>query len=100
MEVEIPGLGTGLVLIAVGLTLMGYFIGNGLRNLGHADKDYKNNFLVRESELAIYLNLNRNEIEELLRKYPDAPKIELKETTYYPYKQFMEWIISRETYKH
>lgn len=96
MEIEITGLGTGLVLIAIGLTLMGYFIGNGLRKLGHADK---HNFLIQESELALHLNLNQKEVEELLSKYSDAPKIELKGTVYYPYKQFMEWVVSKETYK-
>ncbi|MCU7707661.1 hypothetical protein OK414_19820 [Priestia sp. JV24] len=46
------------------------------------------------------------EIEELLTKYPGAPKIELKGTTielkgttYYPYHQFVDWLSSNEIYK-
>lgn len=99
MEIEISGLGIGLTLLAVGLTLMGYFIGNGLQNLGRSDKSYNYNLFIKESDLELYLNLNKNELEELLGKYSNAPKIELKGTTYYPYKQFMEWISSNEIYK-
>ncbi|MBP1970510.1 hypothetical protein J2Z83_002631 [Virgibacillus natechei] len=99
MEIEVSGLGTGLILLSVGLTLMGYFIGKGLQNLGRSEKDYNYNLFIKESDLEFYFNLNKNEIEELLSKYPNAPKIELKGTTYYPYKQFMEWISSNETYK-
>ena len=87
MEIEISSLGIGLTLLAVGLTLMGYFIGNGLQNLGRSDKSYNHNLFIKESDLELYLNLNKNELEELLGKYPNAPKIELKGTTYYPYKQ-------------
>ncbi|MFF2440423.1 hypothetical protein [Priestia megaterium] len=38
-------------------------------------------------------------IEELLTKYPGAPKIELKGTTYYRYHQFVDWLSSNEIYK-
>jgi len=98
MEIEVSGLGTGLVLLAVGLTLMGYFIGKGLQNMGQPDKGYYNHF-IKESDLEFYLNLDKKEIEELLERYPNVPKIELNGTNYYPYNQFMEWVSSNESYK-
>lgn len=98
MELEVAGLGMGLISLAVGLALMGYFIGKGLQTFGRPDKGYKYNYFIKESDLEFYLNLNNKEIEDLLNKYPNAPKIELKGTTYYPYEQFMEWITSTKTY--
>ena len=62
--------------IAVGLAALGYFI-----------------------DLHYHFNLSKGEIEELLDKYPDAPKIELKGTTYYPYQQFIDWLSSNDIYK-
>jgi len=85
--------------VAVGLALMGYFIGNGLKNFGRPDKTPTYYMFIKESDLEFYLNLSKEEVEELLNKHPDAPKIELKGTTYYPYKQFMEWLSSNEFYK-
>ncbi|WP_068673541.1 hypothetical protein [Oceanobacillus sp. Castelsardo] len=99
MEIEVSGLGNGLIFLAIGLALMGYFVGKGLQNVGHPEKGYKYNLLIKESDLEFYLNLNKNEIEELLRKYPNAPKIELNGTNYYSYKQFMEWVSTIETFK-
>lgn len=96
MEIEISGLSIGLVLLAVGLSLMGYFIGKGLQNMGHPEKGHHYHFFIKENELEYYSNLNKNEMEELLRKYPDVPKIELNGANYYPYKQFMEWFSSRD----
>lgn len=99
MEIDVSGLGIGLILLAVGLTLMGYFIGKGLQNFGTGTDD-KYNLFIKENDLEFYLNLSQNEIEDLLSKYPNPPKIELEGTTYYPYKQFMEWVAANETYKH
>lgn len=99
MEIEVAGLGTGLILLAIGLTLMGYFVGKGLQNFGHPDKGHHYHLFIKENDLEFYLNLDKDEIEELLEKHPNAPKIELKRTTYYPYRQFMEWISSNQDFK-
>ncbi|GIO25201.1 DNA-binding protein [Oceanobacillus sp. J11TS1] len=79
MEIEISGLGFGFVALAIGLSAMGYFIGKGLQNFGRLEVGNQYNNFIKESELEFYLNLNRDEIEELLRKYPNAPKIELND---------------------
>jgi hypothetical protein len=85
--------------IAVGLAAFGYFIGDGLKNFGKPQKKLSYPYLIKEKELHYYFNLSKGEVEELLNKYPDAPKIELKGTTYYPYQQFIDWISSNEIYK-
>ena len=96
VEIEISGLGIGLVLLAVGLSLMGYFIGKGLQNMGHPEKGHHYHFFIKESELEYYFNLNKDEVKELLGKYPDVPRIELNGKIYYPYKQFMEWFSAND----
>jgi len=98
MEIEISGLGFGFVALAIGLAAMGYFVGKGLQNFGRPEAGNQYNMFIEENELEFYLNLSKDEIEELLRKYPNAPKMELNGKTYYPYTQFMEWVSSREKY--
>ena len=85
--------------VAVGLAALGYFVGDGLKNLNTAPKGSGYYTLIKESELHYYVNLNKDEVKELLEKHPDAPKIQLKGTTYYPYQQFMDWLSSNDLYQ-
>ncbi|MEK4803054.1 hypothetical protein DTX80_03235 [Bacilli bacterium] len=71
MEIEVSGLSNGLIMLAIGVTLMGYFIRKGLQNMGHPEKDQGYYLFIEESDLEFYLNLDKNEIEELLKKYPN-----------------------------
>ncbi|WP_040982840.1 hypothetical protein [Oceanobacillus jeddahense] len=75
------------------------FIGKGLQHFSRPETNKHYNTFIKKSDLEFYVNLNKDEIEDLLRKYPDAPKVELNGTTYYPYAQFMEWVSSKELYK-
>lgn len=96
---EINGLGFGLLCIAVGLAMMGYFIGRGLQNFKQPEKVSDYYTFIEESELEFYLNLSKDEIKELLNEHPEVPRIVLKGSTYYPKRQFKEWISSNEIYK-
>ncbi|MFB5089083.1 DNA-binding protein [Psychrobacillus sp. PGGUH221] len=84
--------------IGVGLAALGYFIGDGLKNFKNP-KGSGYPTLINEKDLPIYFGLSKEEILELLRKYPNAPKIELNGTTYFPYHQFLEWLSSNDIYK-
>ncbi|UOE95865.1 DNA-binding protein [Alkalihalobacillus sp. LMS39] len=86
----------GLISIGLGLALMGYFIGKGLQHFSRPETASKYNLLIKESDVPYYLNLSKGEVEDLLHKYPNVPRIELKGTTYYPYNQLMEWLSSNE----
>ncbi|PAD69682.1 DNA-binding protein [Bacillus sp. 7586-K] len=86
--------------VGLGLAALGYFIGGGLKNF----KNPKGSLsgypaLIEEKDLYIYLGLSKEEVKDLLSKHPDAPKIELKGKTYYPYQHFIEWFSSEEFYK-
>ncbi|KAA9027037.1 DNA-binding protein [Niallia endozanthoxylica] len=86
--------------IGIGLIGLGYFIGDGLKNFKNpkgSPTQYPT--LIKEKDLHLYLGLSKEEVSELLSKYPDAPKVELKGTTYYPYRHFLDWISSVEIYK-
>jgi hypothetical protein len=85
--------------IAVGLAALGYFIGDGLKNFAKPQKKSRYPYLIKEKDLHYHFNLSKDEIEELLNKYPDAPKRELKGTTYYSYHKFIDWLSSNDIYK-
>ncbi|SOC22719.1 hypothetical protein SAMN05880501_11482 [Ureibacillus xyleni] len=89
----------GLFWIGAGLAFLGYFIGDGLKNLKNPKVNYSAQpTLIDERDLHLYLGLTKEETKELLSKYPDAPKVVLKGTTYYPYQRFLEWLTSNDIY--
>lgn len=86
--------------VGIGLAVMGYFIGEGLKNLKNpkaSSPDYPT--LIKVKDLYLYLGLSKEEVNELLSKFPGAPKVELKGTTYYPYQHFLDWLSSYDLYK-
>lgn len=85
--------------IGIGLAALGYFIGDGLKNFKKPKNVPSSPTLIKKSDLHLYLDLSKDEVEDLLSKHPLAPKIELNGTTYYPYQQLMEWLASKEIYK-
>ena len=94
MPEEISGLSYAIISVAIGLIIMGYFIGNGLKNIGKNDDVAPINNLMTKEHLSMSLNLDQKEIDDLL-KYPDVPKLTLNGTTYYPYTQFVTWLYSK-----
>ena len=80
------------IWVAIGLTVLGYFIGEGLRNFGNPKKDSSYHYFLKETELHYYINLSASEIKELLLNYPGAPKVLLNGNTYYPLRQFQHWL--------
>lgn len=89
----------GYFWIAIGLALLGYFIGNGLKQMNHPQKTSMDYYLIEESNLHTYLSLSREEVKDLISKYPNAPKIELNGKIYYNYQHLINWISSEELYK-
>jgi hypothetical protein len=89
-----------LLWIGLGLAALGYFIGDGLKNFknpGNSFSEYP--MLIKEKDLHRYVGLTLDEVEELLQKYPDIPKIELKGTRYYQYHHFYEWLSTKDNFK-
>lgn len=68
-----------LFWIGLGLAALGYFIGDGLKNFKNPKGSYSGYpYLIKEDDLHYYLGLSKVETKEMLRKYPDIPKIEFK----------------------
>ncbi|MFP7478461.1 DNA-binding protein [Terribacillus saccharophilus] len=88
--------------IGLGIAALGYFIGDGLKNFKNPGSGFQFDeypTLIKEKDLHTYLNLTKAEVADLLNKNPNAPKVVLDGTTYYPYKPFMKWITSTEIYQ-
>ena len=97
MELDFFWIGAG---IAGGLIALGYFIGDGLKNFKNpkaGSRDYP--ILIKENDLHAYIGLPKEVVDKLLSKYPNAPKVKLEDTTYYPYHQFLDWLSSDDIYK-
>ena len=84
------------IWIAIGLAVLGYFISDGLRNFGNPKKDTSYYYFIKENQLHYYINLSETETQELLLKYPGAPKVLLNGNTYYSLKRFQDWLHTLE----
>lgn len=84
---------------AVGLGLMGYFIGDGLKHFNRPKQSSKDYSLLKGEDLPLWLSLSKEEVRDLIEKYPNLPKIELNGTTYYNYQKLLDWLASDEPYR-
>lgn len=80
------------LLIALGLALGGYFIGEGLKRQGSKKNETDYYYFLQEHELTQWINLNTKELEQFLKNHPEAPKVIINGKTYYPAKQFKKWL--------
>jgi hypothetical protein len=61
--------------MAAGLAALGYFIGYGLKNFGNPKASFSDYpTLVKEKDLHLHVGLSKEEVGEMLHKFPDAPK--------------------------
>jgi hypothetical protein len=87
-----------LFWIGAGLAALGYFIGDGLKGFNQPkDSSAKQPTLIKEKDMHSYLGLSKEELKDLVNKYPNAPRIELNGTTYYNYQHFLNWMSSIDT---
>ena len=80
------------IWLAIGLALLGYFIGKGVRNFGNLKKDSSHHYFLKENEFYYQINVSETEIQEWLLNYPSEPKVVLNRRTYYPLKQIQDWL--------
>lgn len=86
--------------LAVGIALMGYFIGDGLKYINRPKKKSSSTpTLIKEEDLPYYVQLTKKELEDLFKKHPNVPKIKLDGKNFYHYEQFCDWLDSEELYK-
>ncbi|WP_404293270.1 DNA-binding protein [Cytobacillus kochii] len=86
------------IWIAVGLALLGYFIGNGLKQFSSKNEGNMNHLLVEQSHLHLYFYLSEADMKDLLQKHPHAPKVILNGKHYYHLHKFRKWLESDDLY--
>ncbi|WP_455660728.1 DNA-binding protein [Pradoshia sp.] len=86
--------------IGIGLTALGYFIGDGLRHFkGTAiplDDFYDEDepLIIKKKDLHHYLGIHKEDIDAFVAKYPSIPHIDLNGHTYFPHRKLIEWLES------
>lgn len=80
------------VILAIGIALAGYFIGEGLKRQGSRKNEAGYYYFLQQHELTQYINLNDKEIAQFLKDHPEAPKVIINGKAYYPAKQFQKWL--------
>ncbi|WP_226036360.1 DNA-binding protein [Aquibacillus saliphilus] len=96
---------TSFFWIAAGLAAFGYFIGEGLKNFGNPgaassildDGDDHPQF-IKQRDLHWHINIDKQDVESFLEKYPDVPCTEVNGNIYFPYKKLMEWLMNKEDF--
>lgn len=79
-------------ILAIGIAFAGFFIGEGLKRQGSMKNEAGYYYFLQEHELVQYVNLNTQDIAQFLKDHPDAPKVVINGKTYYPAKQFQQWL--------
>lgn len=94
----------GLIWVAIGIAIAGYFIGDGLKNFKKPnaknfmealdeddDHDHK---LIKESDVHHFIGISKEDAKKLRQAYPDIPCIQLNGQVYFSKKQLREWLMN------
>lgn len=93
---------SGLILIAVGIAVAGYFIGNGLKNfknpntkgfIDSLDEDDEHE-LIKENEVHYFMGVSKEDAKTLIKEHPDIPHVTLNGKVYYPKSKLRKWLLN------
>ncbi|WP_182199816.1 DNA-binding protein [Paraliobacillus salinarum] len=87
-----------LVSIGLGIAIMGFFIGGGLKQFQTVNKQAElETFIkreqlvfIKEAELHHYICINQIDIPAFLERYPDIPHVVLNGTRYFYTKKLIK----------
>ncbi len=88
-------------ILAIGIAVAGYFIGDGLKNfknpnaenvLDELDFDDEHE-LIQQRDVHYFMGISKEDGKILIKEYPDIPHIELNGKTYYPKAALREWLL-------
>ena len=89
------------LILAIGIGLAGYCIGEGLRNFGNPrdkglmhilDPDDDEHELMRESEVHAFMGIPKGDAEALIRERKDMPRVMINGKAYYQKAKLREWL--------
>lgn len=87
--------------LAVGISVFGYFIGDGLKNCKNPsapnvidmldeDDDHQ---LIKENDLHWFIGVTKEDARKLIEEHPDVPHIRLNGNIYYPREKLRQWLL-------
>ncbi|MFC4022359.1 DNA-binding protein [Oceanobacillus longus] len=94
------------IWIAIGISLAGYFIGEGLKNfknpkatglIGSLDDDEDDEHeLIKENEVHYFIGISKEDVSSLIQEHADIPHIIINNNIYYPKAKLRQWLLNLE----
>jgi len=100
--VEVIFLEFSLILIAAGIAIAGYFIGDGLKNFNNPDaKSIMDSFdeedeheLIKENEVHHFMGISKEDAKSLIQEHSNIPHIIINSKVYYPKAKLRKWLLN------
>lgn len=91
----------GLIILAIGIAVAGYFIGDGLKNFNNPNaknvfqkwEESDDHELIKESDIHFHMGLSKEDAKALVNDHPDIPHLTLNGKNYYPKRKLREWLL-------
>lgn len=89
-------------IIAVGIAVAGYFIGDGLKNFKNPNaKSFIDSLneddeheLIKESDVHYFMGISKEDAKSLIQEHSDIPHILINGKVYYPKAKLRKWLLS------
>lgn len=94
------------LFLGFGIALAGYFIGDGLKNLGNpSDKNFWDHFkkrgqpdLIEASTVHRFTGIPKEDTKVLLQKQEDLPSVKLNGKIYFSKSHLREWLVKHRSH--
>ncbi|WP_280771396.1 DNA-binding protein [Salipaludibacillus daqingensis] len=90
------------IAIAIGIAVAGFFIGEGIKNVGKGSDQaslasFKSLFenqdqFIKEKHLHDFLGISKEDAQSIAQKYPDIPHVTINGNIYYPKAKLRQWL--------
>lgn len=89
-------------IIAIGIAVAGYFIGDGLKNFNNPSKkglmdafeEDDEHELIKESEVHYFMGISKEDAKSLINEHSDIPHIMINNKVYYPKSKLRTWLMN------
>lgn len=90
------------LIIAIGIAVAGYFIGDGLRNFKNPSvKSLLDSFeeddeheLIKESDVHYFIGISKKDAQSLIQEHSDIPHVMINGNVYYPKAKLRKWLLN------
>lgn len=95
-------MGWNFIIIAIGIAVAGYFIGDGLKNFKNPNakslmdslEDDDEHELIRESDVHYFMGITKEDAKSLIKEHSDVPHIIINSKVYYPKAKLRKWLLN------